>query len=153
MLIGLLTEVRSKPAQTVPQIQTTSKVVQTQPPVTDYWYQGYSAGINHQVTNKKVPMSVKVVGVTYEGRQDIVALLSEGEEVQLVRDPHNPYDRNAIKVCRKNGQCFGFIGRDLAFSLAPKLDRYGRPVEAVVKELTGGSDTLLTWRSCTVHSS
>src|SRR5271157_5374638 len=43
-------------------------------------------------------IETKVKGVVYEGRQAVVADLQAGEEVILVRDPQNPYDRNAIKV-------------------------------------------------------
>ena len=104
---------------------------------TDYWYQSYATGANNQSASKK-PIETKVVGVTYEGRQSIVALLSVGEEVQLVREPDNPYDRNAIRVVRKTGQCFGFISKFLAAGLASKFDDYGKPVEAVVTSITGG---------------
>jgi cold shock CspA family protein len=113
------------------------------PPIdsgTDYWYQSYSAGTNthNQLGHKKESLETKVVGVTYEGRQSIVALLRTGEEVLLVREPDNPYDGNAIKVIRKHGQCFGFISRHLAASLASKFDKYGKPVEATVISLTRG---------------
>jgi hypothetical protein len=56
----------------------------------------------------------------------------------LVREPDNPYDGNAIKVVRKEGQCFGFISRHLAAGLALKFDKYGKPVEATVISLTRG---------------
>lgn len=103
----------------------------------DYWYQSYATATDNQSANRK-PIETKVVGVTYEGRQSIVALLSVGEEVQLVREPDNPYDKNAIKVVRKTGQCFGFISKVLASGFAPKFDDYGKPVEAVIISVTKG---------------
>jgi len=103
----------------------------------DYWYQSYTSKLDNRSSAKK-PIETKVVGVTYEGRQSIVALLKVGEEVQLIREPENPYDRNSIRVLRKNGQCLGFIGKLLAAELAPKFDNYGKPVEAVVTSITGG---------------
>jgi len=84
------------------------------------------------------PMITKVVGVTYEGRQAIVALLSIGEEVLLVRDPSNPHDGNAIKVTRKDWLCFGLINRFLAARLASLMDEYGHSVKAMVIFLNGG---------------
>jgi len=125
-----------------PVIKQTPHVTQT-PSIdsgTDYWYQSYSTGTNtnNQLGHKKEPLETKVVGVTYEGRQSIVALLRTGEEVLLVREPDNPYDGNAIKVVRKEGQCFGFISRDIAASLASKFDKYGKSVEAIVVSLTKG---------------
>jgi single-stranded-DNA-specific exonuclease len=91
-------------------------------------------------TQKTSTQSVQthVVGVTFEGRQAVVALLQPGEEVLLVRDPHNPYDSNAIKVVRQNGQQIGFLDRYLAARLSGKLDQYGQPVEAIVTLITGG---------------
>lgn len=103
--------------------------------VDGYWTDIYDN--DSQPANRK-PIKTKVVGVTYEGRQSIVALLSVGEEVQLVREPDNPYDKNAIKVVRKTGQCFGYINRDLASGFAKKFDDYGKPVEAVIISITKG---------------
>ena len=79
-------------------------------------------------------IQAKVVGVSFEGRQTVVAQLREGEKVLLVRDPHNPYDRNAVKVVLQNGQQFGFLDRYLAATISPQLDHYGSPVS----ELMGG---------------
>ena len=108
---------------------------------TDYWYQNYSGITNasNHSADHKTPIETNVVGVTYEGRQSIVALLKVGEKVLLVREPNNPHDNNAIKVIRQNGQCFGFISRSGAASLASRFDEYGKPVEAIVKSITGGN--------------
>ncbi|MBB1125790.1 HIRAN domain-containing protein [Thiospirillum jenense] len=103
----------------------------------DYWYRYYTAAANHQPSVKK-SIETKVVGVAYEGRQAIVALLKVGEEVQLVREPNNPYDGNAIKVVRHTGQCFGFINKSLAVELAPQFDNHGSPIKAMIIAMTGG---------------
>jgi hypothetical protein len=104
----------------------------------DPGYQNYATYTKSQSPSKQ-PIDTKVVGVTFEGRQSIVALLSVGEKVQLIRDPYNPHDRNAIKVVRQNGQCFGFISRSLAAGWASKFDNYRKPVEAVVTSITKGN--------------
>ena len=106
----------------------------------DYWYQSYTGGIdtNAPSHSANLPLETKVVGVTYEGRQTVVALLEVGEEVLLVREPDNAYDNNAIKVTRKDGQDFGFLSRHLAARLAPDFDKYGQPVKATVISLTRG---------------
>jgi single-stranded-DNA-specific exonuclease len=80
----------------------------------------------------------RVVGVTFENRQAVVALLTMWEKVYLVRDPMNPYDPNAIKVVRWDHQQFGYLNRELAKILAPRMDHYGRRVKATVSRLTGG---------------
>jgi single-stranded-DNA-specific exonuclease len=82
----------------------------------------------------------RVVGVTYEGRQRIVALLKVGDTVFLVRDQNNQYDPNAIKVVRGDNQQFGFVNRDLAVKLAPILDQCEGVLRASIAAVTGGYD-------------
>ena len=80
----------------------------------------------------------KIVGVTYDNRQAVVALLTEGERLSLIRDPDNHFDINAVSVVRWNGQQVGFLERGLAAIMAPKMDRYGGTFIATVKSVTGG---------------
>jgi SWI/SNF-related matrix-associated actin-dependent regulator of chromatin subfamily A3 len=47
-----------------------------------------------------------------------------GEYVTLVREPNNPYDRNAIRVDNMSGEKVGHIKRQQASILAPIMDRY-----------------------------
>jgi SWI/SNF-related matrix-associated actin-dependent regulator of chromatin subfamily A3 len=73
---------------------------------------------------------MKVVGIKY-----YTGVLHKGEFAYLVREPRNPYDRNAIAVKNHVGNQVGHIARDFAASLAPILDdcRSSAPtVEAVV---------------------
>ncbi len=55
----------------------------------------------------------KVVGVTFEGRQEVVARLHLGEQVHLRREPSNLYDSNAIRVERLNREQIGYLNRRL----------------------------------------
>ena len=45
-----------------------------------------------------------------------------GEYVTLVREPHNPYDRNAVRVESMRGVQVGHISKVVAEALAPVLD-------------------------------
>ncbi len=67
----------------------------------------------------------KVVGVTFEGRQEVVAKLKMGEQIVLRREPSNPYDTNAIRVERLDEEQIGFLNRHLAQELAPRFDTHG----------------------------
>lgn len=78
-----------------------------------------------------------VAGVTFEGRQVTVARLMVGEKLWLHREPHNPYDRNAILVARNNGAQVGYVPRDEAAVVAPALDRVGQPVQAEITAVLG----------------
>jgi single-stranded-DNA-specific exonuclease len=83
-------------------------------------------------------IETRVVGVTFENRQAVVALLTEREQVFLIREPDNPFDPNAIKVIRWDHQQVGYVNRELAKVLAPRMDRYGEFIKANVSYLTGG---------------
>jgi MFS superfamily sulfate permease-like transporter len=85
----------------------------------------------------------KVSGVTRQNddgsdRQQILKRCRDGEKLDLVRDPKNPYDENAIRVCRKNGEQLGFISAETAEQLARKIDS-GMKIEAEIANITGGT--------------
>ena len=82
-------------------------------------------------------ITTKVVGVSFEGRQEVVAKLQMGDRVWLEREPFNPYDVNAIRVTRNNGEQIGYLSRHLARSLAPLMDRLCFPIRGKVYLLTG----------------
>lgn len=79
----------------------------------------------------------RVAGVTFAGRQAVIAHLRIGEEILLKREPSNPYDPNAIRVERSNGQQIGYLNRHLAATLAPFFDANPATVHGNVHCLTG----------------
>ncbi len=80
--------------------------------------------------------NTKVVGVTFEGRQDIVASLRPGEALELRRDAANAHDPNAIGIWYGSLQ-LGFVRREIAARIAPNLDG-GERYAAAVTAVTGG---------------
>ena len=50
-----------------------------------------------------------------------------GEYIELVREPNNPYDRNAIRVDNIHGEKVGHIKATSARTLATIMDRYASP--------------------------
>lgn len=65
---------------------------------------------------------VPVVGINVGGRLKAIQSLNEGDALQLVREPENPFDKNAIKVYTKEDQEIGFVAKDWASILAYKMD-------------------------------
>jgi hypothetical protein len=63
-----------------------------------------------------------VHGVTQGDRQAAISRCVRGEHLQLVLEAENPYDRNAIRIRRSNGEDLGYVPRDNAAELAPKMD-------------------------------
>jgi single-stranded-DNA-specific exonuclease len=82
--------------------------------------------------------NTKIVGVTFEGRQDVIAGLAPGNRLELQRRPENPYDPNAIAVCYGDLQ-LGFLRREIALRIAPQIDA-GERYTALVLDVTGGRD-------------
>ena len=80
----------------------------------------------------------RVVGVTFDNRQDVISRLAVGEPVVLRREPTNVHDSNAIRVENSRGEQIGYIRRELAQTLAPALDCVGGGVWATVVALPGG---------------
>jgi single-stranded-DNA-specific exonuclease len=84
-----------------------------------------------------VRFHTKIAGVSFEGRQDVIAGLRAGAALELRREPENPHDPNAIAVHYGNLQ-LGFFNRQLAAHLAPVIDG-GTRYRARVASLTGPS--------------
>jgi hypothetical protein len=88
-----------------------------------------------------------VAGVSFEGRQYVVARCSVGERLELVRDPNNRFDKGAVKVMRLNGEQLGFVPEhvsrgDDSSGLAFRMDR-GEKYGCRIRDLTGGGDKTL----------
>lgn len=117
---------------------------QLRPSLTKIWETLHKREAQQQSQGDRLPLptqlKVKVAGVTFENRQEVVKQLVVGEELRLRREPHNTYDPHAIAVLRVNGQAVGFIERSLAAQLAPAFDASQRLVPAVVVALLGGSE-------------
>lgn len=79
----------------------------------------------------------KAVGVSFDGRQEIVAELEPGEKVTLTREPANLHDNNAIAIETQQGQQIGYLKREIAKHLAPLLDTEVN-YQATVSQVTGG---------------
>ena len=78
----------------------------------------------------------KVAGVTFEGRQRYIRnmLRNNSTKITLRRDRNNPYDSNAVAVINEYGEQIGFLSRQVASSVAPRMDmgiRYQAMVSAI----------------------
>ncbi|BDE07554.1 hypothetical protein WPS_28300 [Vulcanimicrobium alpinum] len=83
--------------------------------------------------------NTKVVGVTFEGRQDTIAGLRPGDALALQRDPENAHDPSAVAV-RYGTLHIGYVKREIAARIAPNIDG-GEQYTAEVTALTGGTGT------------
>jgi single-stranded-DNA-specific exonuclease len=84
-------------------------------------------------------VTTKVVGVSFEDRQELISRLQTGDRIWLEREPQNPFDANAVSVTNNLGEQVGYLNAHLAAALAVYFDRYGKPVRGRVYLLTGSS--------------
>lgn len=104
----------------------------------------------------------KVVGVTFDNidgssRQQAIKRLKVGDRVQLVMNPNDPYDKNAIMVFGKGSiehveipDCIGHLKADLAADVHDwAKDDSLEGIYAEVHRLTGGTRDKPT-RGCVI---
>lgn len=96
--------------------------------------------VGEQGRTGEIVIKTKVVGVTYEGRQSVIATMSESDKLDLLRNRNNEKDENAIAVFYGDEQ-IGFLCRELAEKLAPLMDD-GNEFSCEVSEITGGENCL-----------
>jgi len=92
--------------------------------------------------------SVWIAGLQFYdyGRDDEIigpVIPRAGDRLQIVRDPGNPYDRNACRVEWRNRFVLGHLPREAAASVAPLLDA-GKRLSAFVHKPGDGSVWSLT---------
>ncbi len=90
----------------------------------------------------------KLVGVSFEGRQDLIKELSGSEELRFRREPDNEYDKNAVAVDAlikgevaygEDWKPVGYIAKDKNTELAKILDD-GKHAQVKIGDITGGDD-------------
>ena len=89
---------------------------------------------------KEVNYHSKIVGTTFENRQDILAHLEGDESLRVRREPENQYDPRAVAVdvdIKGKWYPVGYIAKDKNKDISEALDA-GREVEIRISEVTGG---------------
>jgi len=76
----------------------------------------------------KLPRTVRLTGVSYNNAQENIKQwgCKYIGTYELVREPYNPHDPNAIKVAVIGQVFLGYVPRQLASLLAPMIDNAGR---------------------------
>lgn len=81
---------------------------------------------------------MKVAGVTFEGRQRVVASLKPNQELQFVPEPSNPYDNHAVKVMTLSGVQVGYVAREHNSGIFYNLINRNGTYRVYVSQITGG---------------
>ena len=92
--------------------------------------------------NRIPRFTFRVVGESFENRQLDLSRLSIGEAVYLIREPHNPYDSNAVAVVNRERRVLGYLKREVSLWFAPILDK-GRKFQCEVKQRTSSGGIVI----------
>ncbi len=80
----------------------------------------------------------KVYGISnYQAAAESVRA---GDELTLCREPENKHDPNAIGIVTRRGQLLGYINRDIAEDLSPKIDDGRLGGICIASDITGGGE-------------
>ncbi|MGL4848361.1 MAG: HIRAN domain-containing protein [Clostridium sp.] len=90
-----------------------------------------------EIQNSKNTIHTKVAGVTFNNRQSLIRNCYPNQELKLIREKNNAYDKNAIGIYHGNRH-LGYVNKNLASSLAPQIDS-GTHFRCYVSEVTGGN--------------
>lgn len=85
----------------------------------------------------RVSANLKVKGTKYYRAVELFrrGSLSKGTAIQLVHQPDNPYDKNAVAVkVKKTGAMLGYISRELALKYAALINS-GKISEASISKI------------------
>lgn len=66
-----------------------------------------------------------IVGMNFAKSEAIVAAMTNGADVTLIREPHNPFDPLAVAVYDAEGRKLGFIPKKQNTVLAQFIDQTG----------------------------
>jgi len=98
-------------------------------------------GISVEFKGHEQSFRTMIAGVTKQNadgtdRQALIKALRPGEELRLVREPNNPYDRYAVAVFRVSGEQLGYVPAGDR-RLADHIDMGGGVSARVAKVLSG----------------
>lgn len=96
----------------------------------------YFADDPYKDINIKESFYTKIVGVTFEERQESIKSLVEGNQVSLIREPENTFDPFAIAIYCDNLK-IGYLKKELANHLSKNLDE-GIHYTGIISQVTGG---------------
>ncbi len=99
----------------------------------------YLGGRRYGGVEESPTLYTKVVGVTFDGRQEVLAGCRVGDPLRLRRQPQNPHDPHAVLVTTEDGRAVGYLNAQLAGRLAPSIDM-GARYRVTVAAITGGGE-------------
>lgn len=88
------------------------------------WKREEKPSVNDESKFNKV--ETFLAGVNFQERQENIRKLVEGEEIKLLREPANPYNKNAVHVVSIHDETLGYLPYELSDHISPTLDKFGQ---------------------------
>lgn len=85
-------------------------------------YLDQSEGIFNE-EKRTLLLRFEVKGTRYEGRTEQIERINQGDLVQVVREPDNPYNSNNFVILNKKGKSLGNMPAELCNAIAPLYDQ------------------------------
>ena len=110
-----------------------------------YWAENdrrVAMGFPAKPADDAIHYNSKLVGVTFEGRQEVIKVLNGNELIRVRREADNKFDKNAVAVDVQFGEDWapiGYIAKDKNSDIAAALDA-GQEVFIGIASLTGGGE-------------
>lgn len=82
-----------------------------------------------------MPFYTKVIGVTFENRQNHIKAMAVGDKVNLLKAKYSD-GGDAVRVMDNKGNHIGFLSKELSAEIVPSMDR-GFLYRASVSAITG----------------
>lgn len=83
-----------------------------------------------------MPFYTKVIGVTFENRQNYIRAMAVGGKIKLVKAKYGNDGGDAVKVIDNRGNHIGFLSKELSAEIVPSMNR-GFLYRASVSAITG----------------
>lgn len=81
---------------------------------------------------------IKIAGVTFDNRQDVIREIKEGDCLRFVPEPNNRFDHNAVRVETLAGKQVGFIPKEKNRNIFNNLTKNEGEYSVTVERITGG---------------
>ena len=90
--------------------------------------------VTRKLEEKKATLDFFVSGFKYADASDFLLVLRAGEQLEIVREYHNPFDKNAVAIYTYDFVKLGYVPKDIALLFSSRLDE-GEKIKIKIKKI------------------
>ena len=88
-----------------------------------------------------------IAGVKFHNLKEVINQLSEGDELEIVPEPENKFDSNAVAL-KFNGTMCGYVPKTYSAEISAAIETLG--VDSVICEIVKLNPQAPPWEQCLV---